>query len=203
MINTMNDKYFDLPSTKQDKMINAALSVFGCNDYKHSSTDEIVKRAGISKGLLFHYFTSKDGLYSYLLDYSVRYLLNEYNRIIGDEKEYFAFYEKMEMAKLNVLRNYPYMFEFIERSISEPSIDIREKSQAAINTYSEAMTAYRNRLVLPELNSGLDMTHLDNIVSFTIQGLTAKQLASGNPDPDVLFEQIGNYMDIFKTMLAK
>ena len=52
-------------------MINAALKVFAKNGYKHASTDDIVKEAGISKGLLFHYFVSKMGLYSFLLDYSV------------------------------------------------------------------------------------------------------------------------------------
>ena len=59
----MNDKFFDLKREKQDRMINASLKVFAENGYRHASTDVIVKDAGISKGLLFHYFTSKMGLY--------------------------------------------------------------------------------------------------------------------------------------------
>ncbi len=39
--------------------MNAAISIFATQGYAHASTDEIVKRAGISKGLLFHYFISK------------------------------------------------------------------------------------------------------------------------------------------------
>ena len=66
----MNDKFFDLKREKQDRMINASLKVFAENGYRHASTDEIVKDAGISKGLLFHYFTSKMGLYEFLFDYS-------------------------------------------------------------------------------------------------------------------------------------
>ena len=97
----MNDKFFDLKSEKQDRMINASLHLFAVNGYKHASTDDIIKEAGISKGLLFHYFTSKQGLYDFLLDYSVRYLLFEYDRAIGSEKEYFAFYGKLEAAKNN------------------------------------------------------------------------------------------------------
>ena len=66
----MNDKFFDLKQEKQDRMINASLKIFSRGGYRHASTDEIVKEAGISKGLLFHYFGSKLGLYGFLFDYS-------------------------------------------------------------------------------------------------------------------------------------
>ena len=52
----MNEKFFDLKKEKQDRMINAALKVFALNGYRHASTDDIVREAAISKGLLFHYF---------------------------------------------------------------------------------------------------------------------------------------------------
>ena len=70
----MNEKFFDLKKEKQDRMINAALKVFSMGGYKHASTDDIVTEAGISKGLLFHYFGSKLGLYTFLYDYSVRFM---------------------------------------------------------------------------------------------------------------------------------
>ena len=70
----MNEKFFDLKKEKQDRMINAALKIFGMRGYSFASTDDIVKEAGISKGLLFHYFGSKLGLYSFIYDYSVRFM---------------------------------------------------------------------------------------------------------------------------------
>lgn len=45
-------------------MINAALKVFALNGYRHASTDDIVREAAISKGLLFHYFENKLGVYA-------------------------------------------------------------------------------------------------------------------------------------------
>ena len=71
----MNERFFDLNKSKQDRIINSALSVFTENGYAHASTDEIVGRAGISKGLLFHYFGSKLGTYAFLYEYSTRYVL--------------------------------------------------------------------------------------------------------------------------------
>lgn len=52
----MNDKFFDLKQEKQDRMINASLKIFSRGGYRHASTDEIVKEAGISKGLPFSLF---------------------------------------------------------------------------------------------------------------------------------------------------
>ena len=52
----MNDRFFELKKEKQDRMINAACRILAVNGYANSSTDNIVKAASISKGLLFHYF---------------------------------------------------------------------------------------------------------------------------------------------------
>ena len=84
----MNEKFFDLKKEKQDRMINGALKVFAASGYAHASTDEIVKEAGISKGLLFHYFISKLGLYTFVYDYSVRYLLLELSTHEPDQAKY-------------------------------------------------------------------------------------------------------------------
>lgn len=73
----MNEKFFDLKKEKQDRMINAALKAFALSGYRHASTDDIVREAAISNGLLFHYFESKLGVYAFVYDYSVRYLLLE------------------------------------------------------------------------------------------------------------------------------
>ena len=44
----MNEKFFDLKKEKQDRMINAALKVFGMRGYQFASTDDIVREAGCS-----------------------------------------------------------------------------------------------------------------------------------------------------------
>ena len=58
----MNEKFFALPEEKQERIINAAMEVFGKNEYKRASTDLIAVKAGISKGLLFYYFHNKISL---------------------------------------------------------------------------------------------------------------------------------------------
>ncbi|MDR2572521.1 MAG: TetR/AcrR family transcriptional regulator, partial [Oscillospiraceae bacterium] len=59
-------KIMAMDPEKRDRVINAAMKEFR-KGFKSACTDEIVREAGISKGLLFHYFGTKDGLYDFLL----------------------------------------------------------------------------------------------------------------------------------------
>ena len=53
------ENFEKLPCEKQTEIINAAIEVFGRNEYKKASTEEISRRAGISKGMLFYYYKNK------------------------------------------------------------------------------------------------------------------------------------------------
>ena len=73
----MNERFFDLKKDRQDRIINGALKIITENGYRHASTDEMVSAASISKGLLFHYFKSKKGVFQFLYEYSTRYMMIE------------------------------------------------------------------------------------------------------------------------------
>lgn len=197
----MNEKFFDLNREKQDRMINAALRIFAENGYRHASTDTIVKEAGISKGLLFHYFTSKMGLFSFLFDYSIRYMLFEYDRLISArETDYFKIRKEMERAKLNVLRSYPYMNEFIEKSLQENQLDVIETIEISKNNYLETLEKYNNQGKRSNLRGDISSAQLDNMIRYTVDGLTKDQIQSNSFQPDMLFEQICGYLDTLQIL---
>ena len=62
-------KFESLPEQRREAIVNAAVETFGRCDYKSASTEDIARRAGISKGLLFFYFKSKKELYLYLMEH--------------------------------------------------------------------------------------------------------------------------------------
>ena len=198
----MNDKFFDLKSEKQDRMINASLKIFAINGYKHASTDDIVKEAGISKGLLFHYFINKMGLYSFLIDYSVKYMSFEFSRTIGEETDYFSYLEKLETAKLNVLKNYPYMNEFIENAISENRSDMEESAVAALKVYKDMFDKYRAKLSMPAMRNGVDIEQFENMINYTIKGLTVESMGLASFKPEQLNKKIIEYLQTFKKLTA-
>ena len=116
----MNEKFFELKKEKQDRMINAALLVFSKYGYYHASTDEIVKEANISKGLLFHYFGSKIGMYAFLYDYATRFVTLELTaNVEKNETDYFALYNEILSAMAASMAQYPYIFLFLKKANDE------------------------------------------------------------------------------------
>lgn len=60
----------------RNRMIEAAIIEFGLHGYEGASTNQICAGASISKGLLYHYFKSKENLFAETL----RYCMEEFRR---------------------------------------------------------------------------------------------------------------------------
>ena len=66
----MKQVFFQLSPEKRDAVLNAALAEFGAHDFNAASLDRIVAAAGISKGGLYEYISSKEELYLYCMEQS-------------------------------------------------------------------------------------------------------------------------------------
>lgn len=60
--------FHELDHEKRARIVGVALREFAQYSYNESSTNRIVKHAGIGKGSLFKYFQNKKDLYFYILD---------------------------------------------------------------------------------------------------------------------------------------
>ena len=200
----MNSKFFDLAKEKQDRMINAALKVFAENGYKGASTDDIVKEAGISKGLLFHYFTNKIGLYGFVYDYSARYMMLEMTGAVNDkETDFFEIYKQMEVAKLQILKNYPYMQEFLNRvmdeDVNEALLTIEDKR----NMLTEYYEKVQGQIDFSMFREEVDRNRLIKMLDLTIKGLMTEHFRAGSFQPEMLYEEVLAYLDMVKKLTVK
>ena len=73
-MNNMFSKFLNLKPEKQERILEAAIKEFADKGFEKASTNEIVKEAGISKGILFHYFQNKKKLFLFVFDYCCRTL---------------------------------------------------------------------------------------------------------------------------------
>ena len=69
--------FFGLDDEKKDRILKTGLAEFAQYGFKESSTNRIVKNAGISKGSLFKYFSNKEDFYFYLLDNAITVLFQD------------------------------------------------------------------------------------------------------------------------------
>lgn len=60
-------RFEQLRQTSKGRIENAALELFAHNGYGHTSISQIAKAAGISKGLMYNYYESKEALLKALL----------------------------------------------------------------------------------------------------------------------------------------
>ncbi len=83
----MKKTFENLPNEKKQRILQACIHEFGEHGYDGSSTDRIIKTAGISKGGLYEYISSKEELFLYTVEYTYTHLYDYLKIRIVDEKK--------------------------------------------------------------------------------------------------------------------
>ena len=113
-------KFLSLPKEKQDKIVTSAMTLFGEVGYKKAYISEIAAAAGISKALVFHYFGSKKGLYSYLVYYTGKIVMTEaQEKRDTQSKDFFDRAIVTLGFRLSIKSRYPAMSKFMDSVSSE------------------------------------------------------------------------------------
>lgn len=197
----MNDKFFDLSREKQDRMINGALEVFAKNGFKHASTDDMVKAVDVSKGLWFHYFGSKLGLYTFVYGYSVKYMILELASAVDEkEKNYFEIMKQIEYAKMKISKSYPYMTRFLERALEETDTEIMEQTAEDRRIYQEKVAGLGKNGEIPEIADKAKREKIKKMAHYTIEGIVKDKAQSA--EPETVYKEIKNYLDLLRSMVA-
>ena len=200
----MNEKFFDLKKEKQDRMINAALRVFAIEGYQHGSTDDIVRDAGVSKGLLFHYFTSKLGLYSFLYDYSVRFFMLEVDSEIDrNESNFYILYSQFVEAQANSMRQYPYLQLFLHSAETETdqeaAVAIMERKAVLHNMYAGIM----KKGDISRFVEGADYEKIGHLLDYMIWGILSDKKAEREVLPNCFPEEAMRYIEMMRKLTYK
>lgn len=199
----MNEKFFDLKKEKQDRMINAALKIFAVNGYQKASTDDIVKEAGISKGLLFHYFGSKAGVYTFMYEYSSRFMTMELERAVSlREKDLFLLLKQMEEAKSVLLANYPYMQKFLLTHIDLKDEEIQKSVAPYVDKVPQIMGEVMSRADYDRIKDEVDKDLLVRTMYYVTRGLMETALTTGM-GPELVLKEATDYYEMMRQQFTK
>ena len=195
----MNPKFFDVKKEKQDAIINAALKVFAENGYRKASTDVIVKEAGISKGLLFHYFISKSGVYEFIYDYSVKYMMLELtNAVNKKETDFFAIQRMIEACKTRVMKNYPYMQQFLTGAKYETHPDALKAINASEKGIEDAYNAIYKKVDMTRFPKDVDLDKVIRMIGWMSDGYIKDKFMDGTPDLDEMNAEFAGYLAMLR-----
>ena len=200
----MNEKFFSLSGEKQNRMINAAVKVFAENGYERAGTDAIVREAGISKGLLFHYFGSKKNLYEFVTEYCVRYMTIELeDQVKSDDTNLFERIRLVEEAKLHMLILHPYLDMYL---ISLGREEAPEVDDLARQWYVECEEIYSSLIDEKSdpsiLKKGLTIADTHELVAMCMDGYKMRRYTAGITPAEIISGFLP-YLQILKDNLCR
>lgn len=193
---------------KRKQLIHAAMKEFGQNRFNIASTNNIVKEAGISKGLLYHYFPSKQALYDELRAFVIK-LLSEaitsgVNWNNGDPIERL---QEIAIIKMRLFNEYPYMVSFSKMMYENMSYEeIKKMIDSYIpNIYTRIYTENIDYSLFKE---GTDIQKTLKFLQYFLDHFSEEKLPmvmsnDSHIDADSLKEEMDQYLSLFKQTFYK
>lgn len=196
----MNDKFFKLDQLKQDAIINAALKVFSLHEYKQANTNDIAAAAAISKGLLFHYFSSKKNLYLFLYRYSMSIVKQQMQSdIVLHNTDFFELLINAQLRKTKIMLRYPHMFAFALKAYYEQDTavasEISSYNLQSIDANSEAILTYAD---VSKFKADVSPQQALNIVKWCSEGFMKAKLQQEPLDIQAINDEFIEYLQLLK-----
>ena len=130
----MSLKILELKPQRRDSILNAALKEFVLRGFDNASTNVIAKDAGISKPLMFHYVNNKQDLFLFVYDYFSELLEKEYFlKMDFSEKDIFQRLRRSYLLQLDLIKQYPWIFEFHKLSVATNSDEVNKALEEKAN----------------------------------------------------------------------
>ena len=94
------------------RILNSAVSEFARNGYEAGTLKSICEAGGVSKGIIYHYFESKDRLYLACLEECFEALTDDLKRNIGSRtvSDLPDLYFRSRQIFLSIIRHTPAFF---------------------------------------------------------------------------------------------
>ncbi|WJH33621.1 TetR/AcrR family transcriptional regulator [Paenibacillus sp. CC-CFT747] len=178
----------NLEAARRDAILNAALKEFSGKGFDEASTNVMAREAGLSKGLFFHYVGSKQDLFLFLYDYCSDLIHKEYLALMNfKEPDLFERLRQSYLLQLELLRRYPWIFEFQKLSAPTQSTEINKEMER--RQHEKQPFCYETMFgSIDESNfrEGLDVEKGKQIIFWANVGFTNELLADlQNPDASI------------------
>lgn len=171
----MLEPFKKLAPEKQQQIIRAALKEFANQGYDRASTNQIVKEAGIGKGMLFYYFKSKWDLYIYLFDYSLDVIREEFlNKIDRNIDDFIDLLSHISRVKFQFFLKNPEISSFftsfvlVDHKLDELPDELKMKFSEVYREGNSLM--FNTKKNLSFLRDDIDKEKAYQLIVWTLRG---------------------------------
>jgi len=196
--------FFNLPSEKQQNIINAALSSFGRNGYKKTSAADIAATAGISKAMVFYYFGSKKKLYLYLVEFCAEAISGGVmSRLDKGETEFFKRIRIISEIKLKVISEYPGMMSFMECMFFEtdPEVESEIKKFMSVSELNFNVQPYFEGIDFSRFKEGVDPMLVTKLLLYFTTGRMNEMPKGQRVDMELIMREFDECLALFRNNL--
>ena len=200
-------KFMSLDPAKRDRILNSAMKEFRYG-FNKASTDTIAREAGISKGLLYHYFDTKEDLYTFLVSYAADLVQKDYFDMmdLGQRDVLEGFWQAC-LLKRDITENYPLIYDFVNGIYAYksdiPNLEILQMYEKSQKTIEEDIFTRCD----PQLfRDDVDPKKAIAIISWTMNGFFEAFKAGvlvENQDYDQFLEELRSFLDILRLCFYK
>lgn len=206
----MYEAFESLPEPKQEAVRAAALEEFVAHGYGGASTNAITRRAGISKGLLFHYFGSKKNLFLYLVDFVTERLFDYFNALAHDRpRDIFDRISQWSLLKFRMIQDNLLYYRFLFEAI----VDRPKGLEKEMAEYERRTTARGYQILFEDLDLSVFRPDIDpkkalDVIVMVNDGLSRRylEIMKKDPNPDrglALAAAIRRDLDEYQALLRK
>jgi len=203
----LKDQLLKMDPIKKERLINAALEEFGNHEFDKASTNVIVKNAGISKGLLYHYFATKDILFEYLTTFIMTMVADAISEgVEWDKGDVLQRMADIIVIKMKIIKSYPHWISFSKKMYAGKSL---EEIKTLVEVYMPDVytNVYQKNIDFSLFRDDIDIGIAMKSVEFTMDKYSETILASFNSPGEfelhTFVSELENYLKLFRTTYYK
>lgn len=171
---------------RREELLQAALDLFSEHGFKGTSIRDIAKSLGVSVSVIYHYFQNKEGLWSELLEYSVKALPKKLEAALEGSGHSLERFRRLLRVHLTASAYYLKESKMFLISHDQMSAD---GDKASKDIQRQILNIYVR--VLEEMRAdGLVKASSSKILAFNILGVVNWHLRWYRPDGALTDEQL-------------
>jgi len=195
------EHFLHLPEEKRNKIIGAALCLFGKNGYKKTSAADIASAAGISKPMVFHYFGSKKNLYLYLLEVCGNVMASGVmSRLDKDETDFFRRIRLASEIKVSLLGEHPGLQAFMESMFYETDPEVEPEIRNVMARRSEEydLRKFFEGVDYSRFKKGVSPALVTKLLVYFSEGCVRETPQGEDLDIDALMKEFDECLELFR-----
>ncbi len=204
----MYETFEKLSGGRRKQIIQVCLEEFIEKGYENASTNTIVKRLEISKGVLFLYFKNKKNLYLYLVEHISEILIDDYINYQSESIVDADIFNNLGEYYKELIQKKPELFLFMMQAFLNTPEEMKEEVDARHNKAHDRIFHNMNQ---SRFRQDIDIRLVDDLlhmvsyyISQTIyndlkgKGMAAAMMDEINRNMDKYVGQFSKYVDILK-----